>query len=85
MGEIMSTEVIVYIVLGLLAIAYAFILNTAAGKSFADQYTWASVVIGTSLVLGALWFIIPADNWQKVFLAFVVAGTPMILRSLLKR
>ena len=81
----MGTDTLVYIVLGLLAIAYAFILNTAAGKSFADRHTWASVVIGTSLVLGALWFIIPGDMWMKVFLAFVVAGTPMIIRSLLKR
>ena len=81
----MGTETLVYIVLALLAIAYALILNTPGGKRFADQYTWASVVVGTSLVLAALWFIIPADNWMKVFLAFVVAGTPMIIRSLLKR
>lgn len=81
----MSTQLLVYIILGLLAIAYAFILNTPGGKKFTDQYTWATVVIGTSLVLGALWFIIPADNWKKVAIAFVVAGTPMIVRSLSKR
>lgn len=80
----MGTQTLVYIILGLIAIAYAFILNTTGGKRFADQYTWASVVVGTSLVLGALWFILPPDNWQKVVLAFVVAGAPMIVRSLVK-
>jgi hypothetical protein len=63
----------------------AIALNTSAGKKFADDYTWASVVLGDSLVLAALWFIIPTAHWLKAVLAFAVAGTPMVARSLLKR
>ncbi|MCP4709975.1 MAG: hypothetical protein GY869_15230 [Planctomycetes bacterium] len=81
----MKTNTPVYIALGITSAAYAEALNTDTGKEFADEYTWASVVAGTGLVLTILRFIIPREYWQKVVLAFVVAGIPMIARSLLNR
>jgi len=81
----MSVDIVVYVVLGVAAIVYAVVLNTIGGKKFADDYTWASVVIGTGLVLAALWFIIPMEYWLKVVVAFVVAGIPMVARSLLSK
>jgi len=81
----MSTQIVAYIALGIGAILYAIVLNTNAGKRFADEYTWASVVLGTCLVLAALWFAIPSEYWLKAALAFAVAGTPMVARSLLNK
>jgi hypothetical protein len=81
----MNTEIVAYIALGIAAILYAIALNTSAGKRFVDEYTWASVVLGTCLVLATLWFIIPNEYWLKAALAFAVAGTPMVARSLLNR
>lgn len=81
----MNTQLFVYIALGLAAIVYAIILNTKNGRKFTNEFTWASVVIGTSIVLVALWFLIPQDNWQKIVLSFVIAGSPMIIRSLINK
>ena len=81
----MSTEVVVFIALAAASIIYAIALNTNAGKEFADDYTWASVVLGDLLILAALWFILPTAHWLKAVLAFAVAGTPMVARSLLNR
>lgn len=78
----MKNEPETYVALGVAATAYAAALNTDVGKRFAKDYTWASVVGGTSLVLTMLRFILPKDEWQKVATAFAVAGTPMIVRSL---
>ncbi|MCP4416175.1 MAG: hypothetical protein GY805_06115 [Chloroflexi bacterium] len=78
-------DIAIYVVLGVVFVVYAFWLNTAGGKKFADEHTWASVVIGSGLILAALWFLVPADSWQKMVLAFVVAGIPMIARSLLNK
>jgi len=82
----MNTKIIylVYGILFLAAVAYALILNTKAGKRFADHFTWASVVIGTALVMASAWFLVPAESWVKIALAFVVAGAPMIGRSLVR-
>jgi hypothetical protein len=84
-SKTMSTDVVVFIALAAASIVYAIALNTNAGRKFADDYTWASVVLGDSLVLAALWFILPAAHWLKAVLAFAVAGTPMVVRSLLNR
>lgn len=81
----MGADTGIYIALGAASIVYAIALNTSGGKRFAIDYTWASVVLGTTLVLAALWFIIPKEYWQKVVLAFAVAGTPMVARSLLNK
>jgi len=81
----MSVDSVVYIALGAASIIYAMALNTGVGKRFADNYTWASVVLGTSLVLAALWFIVPKEYWLKMALAFAVAGTPVVARSLLNK
>jgi len=81
----MSVDIVVYVVLGVTAIVYAVVLNTSGGRKFADDYTWASVVMGTGLALAALWFIIPIECWSKVVVAFVVAGIPMVARSLINK
>ena len=75
----------IYVILFLLALGYAFFLNTEHGKRFADQYTWASVVIGTLLAMGAVWFMIPTNSWLKVLVAFGLVGIPMLGRSLLNK
>ncbi len=79
----MKDETGAYIALGVSSAAYATALNTEVGRNFAKEYTWASVVCGVSLVLVILRFILPKEYWEKVVLAFAVAGTPMIIRSLL--
>ena len=81
----MDTSILVYAGLFLLAATYALLLNTPAGKQFAKEYTWASVVIGDGLILVALWLLLPEGSWWPVFWAFVAAGLPMIGRSLFNK
>lgn len=81
----MTNSVVAFGALAVASVAYAIVLNTDRGKKFVMGYTWASVVIGTGLVLAALWFIIPQEAWQKAALGFVVAGIPMIMRSLINK
>lgn len=81
----MLPTIYVYFVLGAVAIAYAFALNSPAGKKIADEHTWLTVVIGTSLVLCALFFIMAFQDWLNILIAFAVAGTPMIARSLINK
>lgn len=71
-----------YTILGLISSIYAVCLNTKPGKKFTDQYTWASVCIGTGLVLAVLRLSIPKPYWYKLLTAFTVAGFPMVARSL---
>jgi hypothetical protein len=74
-----------YIALSAAAAVYAAWLNTEKGRRFADDHTWASVVLGTGLVLAALKQMIPPPYWRKVLLAFIVAGTPLVGRSLFRQ
>lgn len=78
-------QYLVFAILFLASLGYALMLNTKAGRKFADHYTWASVVIGTAIVLAGIWFLVPSSSWIKVALAFVAAGIPMIGRSLLNK
>jgi hypothetical protein len=78
-------DILIYVALGVAATVYARTLNTKKGKSFASEYTWVSVVVGTGIVLIGLWFLIPQDSWLKVVLSFMVAGVPMIVRSLINK
>lgn len=71
-----------YTIIGLISSLYAIGLNTPMGKKFTDQYTWATVSIGTGMVLAILRLVIPKDQWYKLATAFIVAGGPMIFRSL---
>jgi len=71
-----------YTIIGLISSLYAISLNTPVGKKFTDQYTWATVCIGTGIVLSVLRLVIPKEQWYKLAAAFVVAGAPMIFRSL---
>ena len=81
----MENETKAFAALGATASAYAAALNTAPGKKFAKEYTWASVVIGTSLVLAFLRLVLPKESWLKVAAAFGIAGAPMIGRSLVNK
>ncbi len=71
-----------YTILGLLSSLYAVSLNTKLGKKFTEEYTWATVCIGTSLVLAVLRYMLPKDHWYKLMAAFTVAGFPMVARSM---
>lgn len=71
-----------YTIIGLISSLYAIGLNTPMGKKFTDQYTWATVCIGTGIVLAILRLVIPKEYWYKLATAFVVAGAPLIFRSL---
>lgn len=77
--------VVRYLSLGAAAAAYAAYLNTDAGKRFAQEYTWLSVVLGTVLVMVSLLGELDEESWNKVAAAFLVAGVPIIGRSLLNR
>ncbi len=46
-------EKVVYTALGATSSTYAKLLDTAEGKEFADEYTWASVVLGKRQSLAA--------------------------------
>ena len=80
-----ENEVGAYVGLSGAAGLYALALSTEQGRQFTERHTWATVVIGNSLILAALRAVLPAEQWRRVALAFVAAGTPMILRSLLRR
>ena len=78
-------DLLTYLTLGLTSTGYAAWLNSAEGKQFADEFTWASVVTGSGLVLMFLRFLLPGPHWRKVVSAFIVAGVPLIVRSLINR
>ncbi|MEZ4661249.1 MAG: hypothetical protein R2911_27180 [Caldilineaceae bacterium] len=76
------SNVKVYLFLGLATSVYATLLNTESGKRIADEETWLTVSFGTALVLGFCRLLLPSDAWNKVLLAFVIGGSPLIFRSL---
>lgn len=61
--------------------AYALLLSTKTGKRWADNQTWATVVAGVGLTTG---FAALEDRKAAhlMFVYFVVAGIPIIFRSL---
>lgn len=62
--------------------AYAFWLNSKGGKWFALNVTWASVILGVSIVLA--WIATqPAHTAQVDLLFFIAGGLPIVVRSLL--
>ena len=75
----------VYASLGVASALYAAYLNTPVGKEFAERYTWASVILGTAIVLAAARLLMPARMWNRLVIAFAVAGSPLVLRSLYNR
>ncbi len=77
----MNSEIVVLATLGVFSLGYAFFLNTKSGKKIADEHTWVAVVAGVALVLRAVSFVIPEEYWQKVVIAFIVAGVPLVVRS----
>lgn len=75
----------IYMLLAAVASLYATLLNTPKGRHFTDSHTTETVIIGVGLVLSALRVILPAAAWRRVVAAFAVAGTPLVVRSLMKR
>ena len=71
-----------YTIIGLISSLYAIGLNTPMGKKFTDQYTWATLSFGTGMVLAILRLVIPKEYRYKLATAFIVAGGPLIFRSL---
>ena len=67
-----------------MATGYAVLLSTRRGVQFTDRHTWATVVMGCGLVIG---FLAGEDRQaaMKALRLFVLAGAPMIARSLLRR
>lgn len=61
--------------------AYALLLSTRVGKRWADNQTWATVVAGVGLTTG---FAALEDRKAAhlMFVYFLVAGIPIIFRSL---
>jgi hypothetical protein len=74
-----------YVVLAASTTLYALLLNSARGKRFATEYTWASVSIGTAIVLICTRFVVPESAWRKTVLAFIIGGLPLIGRSVINR
>jgi hypothetical protein len=60
--ESMNHDTETYLALDTVSTTYAVLLNTEPGKKFAEEYTWASVVVGTGLVLALLRFILPREQ-----------------------
>lgn len=74
-----------YSAIAVVSTLYALLLNTNPGKRFATEYTWASVSVGTGIVLLCSRLITPKTQWRKVGLAFIIGGLPMIGRSVLNK
>lgn len=61
--------------------AYTLLLSTKTGKQWADNQTWATVAGGVALTTG---FMALEDRKaaQLAFIYFIVAGVPLVFRSL---
>jgi hypothetical protein len=81
----LSNDLQTYSILFGAASAYALALSTRPGRKFSDAHTAETVVLGVGLVLAALRFLLSASAFRRVVAAFVVAGLPLVARSLLKR
>ena len=73
------------VTLGIASTLYAVLLNTPAGRRFTDAYTHIVVIGGVLLVLFSLRRDVPMIYLRRVAVGFVVAGSPMVLRSTLNR
>lgn len=79
---VLDANVLIVVALLVICSLYAaWLTYTAAGLYLAEHHTWASVVIGVSIVLGVVWLVYP-DEALRWFWYFAAGGTPMIARSL---
>lgn len=69
------------VILFLSSSLYALLLQTRLGRLLATRRTWVSVVIGVTLVIGALMPFLWGEALAMICAAFAVAGIPMIFRS----
>lgn len=75
----------IFALLGASTALYAALLNTKSGRRIAQDETWLAVSCGTAIVLFFCRFILPPSLWNKVVLAFVIGGSPMIARSIFNK
>jgi len=61
---------------------YALALQTEPGRKLATRRTWLTVVLGVAMVLSTLAVIPGPDDLLTQCVAYAIAGTPMIVRSL---
>ncbi|MCC6454455.1 MAG: hypothetical protein IT328_05890 [Caldilineaceae bacterium] len=80
-----SLVLFIFACLGLCAAGYAVVLNTEEGKQLAQDQTWLTVVLGNSLILFFLRILLPRYYWNLIAMSFIVAGTPMIARSIVNK
>ncbi len=67
----------------LLSTLYAVALQvTSFGRWLATERTWLSVVIGVGYVTLAMRLLGPTTDWWLWLVAWAVAGTPLVVRSL---
>lgn len=80
---VLDAEIVIGVALVLICSLYAAWLSyTQIGLYLAEHHTWATVVLGVSIVLAVVWLVYPAEA-ARWFWYFAAAGTPMILRSLM--
>lgn len=74
------------LILGLLFLVsclYCIILEYSERRlRLVTRKTWLTVIIGVAMVMAALTLLIPWECWLMVATAFVVAGLPVVGRSI---
>lgn len=80
----MDFDTFIYTMLFLTSVIYAVVLQWwwRADPDGFDDNTWLTVVIGVGYVLLWLRPIIPLDAWLDFGKGFMVAGIPIVFRSL---
>lgn len=80
----MDLKILVYVGIFATSAGYALVLQWWWKKDpdTFEENTWFLVVIGVAYVMLWLRPVVPAAAWDAVFLGFVVACGPIILRSL---
>jgi hypothetical protein len=58
---------------------------TDAGQRWIDEHTTEAVMLGVGAVLLALRFSLDRANWRTVVRAFVYAGSPLVVRAVIRR
>ena len=71
-----------YLTLLAASTAYALALNTSLGRKLCQRKTWVTVVIGDAIIGGCLFIALPPATVALVLGAFIVAGLPIIARSI---
>ena len=76
---------LVFALLAAAGVGFALLLQTAAGHWLEQEYMWAVVVIGVSIVLAGLLLLVSWDTVQLIFWAFATVGIPIIIRAFVNK